>query len=71
MAKTKITPDELRAVLRAFVADKGSQKQAAHALQISPAYLCDVLNGRRVSGKKILDGLSYVRVVAYRRIDGA
>ncbi len=51
---------------------KTSQRAVAAELEVSPAYLCDVLAGRRDPGKSILKGLGLRRVVRYERIpDGS
>jgi hypothetical protein len=44
----------------------GSWKAVAECLGVSPAYLCDVLHGRREPGAGILAPLGLERVVFYR-----
>lgn len=44
----------------------GSQKAFAEKHNLSPAYVCDVMNARREPGKSILDALGIVRVVRYK-----
>lgn len=41
--------------------------ELARELEVSPAYLSDVLNGNREPGPKILDALGIERVVSYRQ----
>ena len=53
---------ELRKMLRG-----STQKNVADMLGISPQYLCDVVQGRREPGPKILDALHLERLVIYRR----
>lgn len=45
---------------------KGNQSAWAKANKISPAYVSDVIAGRREPGKKILSALGLERVVSYR-----
>lgn len=49
----------------ALIAEHGSQDKAAKRLRLSPAYLSDVLNGRREPGDKMLSALKLKRVVQY------
>lgn len=45
--------------LQQMVEQLGSQKAVADKLGIGPAYLSDVLNGRRDPGPAILDALGF------------
>jgi transcriptional regulator with XRE-family HTH domain len=56
---------QLLTLLWEKVEKAGSQKKLAEQLKISPAYLGDVLHGRREPGKAILDALKLKRVVNY------
>jgi hypothetical protein len=60
-----MTPEQFRTHLRAYVGGCGDQQQAAHRLGISPAYLNDVLHGRREPGPKLLGSLGMRRVTMY------
>jgi hypothetical protein len=51
--------------LRAECAKAGSQKAWAEAHGISPAYLSDVMTGRREPSDSILGPLGLKRVVSY------
>lgn len=56
------------AILKKRVAALGStQASVAAALAISPAYLCDVMQGRRGLSDKVLKKLGIERVVTYRK----
>jgi transcriptional regulator with XRE-family HTH domain len=44
---------------------KGSQRDFAQSLGVSPSYLSDVLKGRRDAGPKVLAALGLKRVVSY------
>jgi DNA-binding transcriptional regulator YdaS (Cro superfamily) len=44
---------------------KGSQRDFAQLLGVSPSYLSDVLKGRRDAGPKVLAALGLKRVVSY------
>lgn len=46
----------------------GSQKALAERLNVSQAYLSDVLSGRREPGDKILAPLGLTRVVTYQKM---
>ena len=63
-----MTEDEVREMLRAAVAQAGSQGAWAKAAGISQAYAHDVLNRRRAPGASILAALGLERVVTYRRV---
>jgi hypothetical protein len=52
--------------LAAACKSAGSQKAFAEKNNLSPAYVCDVLNSRREPGQSILDALGLVRIVRYR-----
>lgn len=53
----------MRAVIAAAVKAVGSLREAARRWGVSPAYLSDVLNGRRAPGPSVLEPLGYERVV--------
>jgi transcriptional regulator with XRE-family HTH domain len=46
----------------------GTQKELANKLQVTPAYLNDVLNGRREPNKEFLAQLHLKKVVRYEKI---
>jgi hypothetical protein len=54
-------------ILRALVDLCGSNVNAARHLGVSPAYVSDVLTGRREPGKGILEPMGLERVVTYRK----
>lgn len=58
---------DIREHLRIAVLTAGSQKAFAARHGISPAYINDVLQGRREPGEKILAAIGFERVVTYRR----
>lgn len=60
--RTSMDPVE---ILRSKVG--GNQSAWARSRGISPAYVSDVLAGRRDPGKLILDAIGLERVVTYRR----
>lgn len=61
-----MTPDAALACLRK-AAKAETQKRLAERLDISPQYLCDVLNGRR-DPEWVLRRFGFERVVTYRPI---
>jgi hypothetical protein len=44
---------------------KGTQKDLADRLQVSPAFLSDVINGNREPGESLLEALGLERRVTY------
>jgi DNA-binding transcriptional regulator YdaS (Cro superfamily) len=58
-------PNPIDELNRLIAAD--SQTAVAKTLGISPQYLSDVINQRRLPGKKILAALGLERVVTHRR----
>ena len=72
MAKLKeeITHDEILEIIRAMVRDWGSQKQVASHLQISNAYISDILNGARDVSDTVARRLGYKKIIKYQK-DGS
>lgn len=56
---------QFRAFLLREIEKAGSQKNWAEKHRISPQYVHDLINGRRLPGKKILDALMLQRLVCY------
>jgi hypothetical protein len=50
-----------------FVRRAGTQKAAAERIGVSEQYLCDVLQGRRKPGPKLVAGMGYTKVTYYQR----
>lgn len=65
-----MTQDELIQMLYQKVRAAGSQKKLAKLLGITPAYLGDILHGRRDPGKSILSALKLERIVRYEKQKG-
>lgn len=61
---------DLVALLRRRAKRAGSQQALAEMLGVTPAYLSDVLAGRRAPGPKLLQALGLRRQVAYVRLGG-
>jgi hypothetical protein len=66
-----MTLDSVIKLLRRRCTDAGSQLAAARELEVSPAYLCDVLARRREPGEKILRPLGLSRRVSYEPMRAA
>jgi hypothetical protein len=49
--------------LERFIAEHGTRREACMALGITPAYLSDILNGRRGFSENILNALGLQRIV--------
>jgi transcriptional regulator with XRE-family HTH domain len=47
----------------------GTQKQLAQKMKISEAYLCDLLRGRRMPGRKILRFFGLIKIQRYEKRD--
>ena len=60
-----LTEQEVLERLRAAVAAAGGQRKYAEAHGFSPAYVHDVLHGKRDLAKRILDTLGIERKVTY------
>lgn len=54
--------------IKEIVKEKGSQAQAARYLDISAAYLGDIIKGNRPVSDAVAKKLGYKRVVAYEPI---
>jgi len=63
----EITEKELLAAFRYYIAECGSNKEAAKRLQISIAYLNQVLSRKAGIGPAIYRKLGYERVVYYKK----
>lgn len=60
----KLTEGQVRDLVRRKL-QKQTQASLATELSISPAYLCDYINGRRNAGESIAKGLGLRRVILY------
>ncbi len=65
MGSELFTPEDVREILRAACEKAGGQKAWADKHDVSSAYVCDVLQGRREPGHMILRGLRMRRLVRY------
>ena len=63
-----ITEREVRVKIIRLVEKHGSARKLAASWGVSPTYLSDVLNERRLPGPKILEKLGLERVEVYRRV---
>ncbi len=61
----KLTQEEFLGLIRDDVDAEGSQKALASKLDVSEAYLSDVLRGRRSAGNKILSRYNLRAVTSY------
>ncbi len=64
-----LSKNEVLALLRARAEKAGSQRALAERLGVTPAYLSDVLQGRREPGPKILAALGLRRVEMYLKAE--
>lgn len=63
-----LTPDDVREDLRLLADSMSTHSALAVKIGISPAYLCDVLQGRREPGPAILRFLKVKKVVIYHEM---
>lgn len=63
---SELTHEQMIDKLREVVKDEGSQFAAAQALDISPAYLSDILTGKRKVSDRLARRLGFRREFAYR-----
>ena len=61
-----ISKEKALELIKDMVKEKGSQVAAAKELNISPAYLADILNGNRSISESVAQKLGYRRVVVYQ-----
>jgi len=66
----KLTQEEFLGLIRDDVDAQGSQKALAAKLDVSEAYLSDVLRGRRSAGNKILSRYKLRAVTSYEPSEG-
>lgn len=62
-----MTADDVRERLTKVTNSAGGKSAWGRQHGISPAYISDVIGGRRDPGEKILQALGLERVVTYRR----
>jgi len=60
-----ISNEKALELLRQIIKQEGSQLAAARKLDVSPAYLSDILNGNRSISDQVARKLGYRRVVFY------
>jgi plasmid maintenance system antidote protein VapI len=70
MAKQEITQEEIIKIIEEMVEKWGSQRSVADQLEISAAFLSDILNGNRPVSNKVAKRLGYRKVVKYTREGG-
>jgi hypothetical protein len=65
--KEEITQEELLQVINEMVSTWGSQKAVADHLEISNAYMSDILAGNRPVSDAVARKLGYKRIVKYTK----
>lgn len=66
-----LTEEQVVERLRAACTVAGGQKQFALTHKLTPAYVHDVLHGRRAPADRILKALGLERVTIYRELQNA
>ncbi len=64
-----MTKEQLIEYLKQQAVEAGGQKILAERLEVSQAYLSDVINGRREPADKLLSALRMEQVVTYRFVN--
>lgn len=60
-----MSADEVRKMVEARAGEVGTMRALARAWKVSPAYLSDVINGKREPGPAILKALGLRRLMVY------
>lgn len=60
-----LTVEDVRETLVFRITKSGSATAYAKSINISPAYLSDILSGKREPGEKVLSALGLVRLLRY------
>ena len=60
-----LTPNDIREELRLLADSTSTRKAFAETVGISPQYLCDILSGKRMPGKKVLAFLGLKQSIVY------
>lgn len=68
--ENEITQEEILEIIREMVSKWGSQKAVADHLQISNAYMSDILAEKRDVSDSVAKRLGYTRIVKYKK-DGS
>lgn len=68
MGMSTITHEKAIELIRHIIREHGSQSAVAKSLNISPAYLSDILNGKRAISEEVAKRLGYRRVVFFEKI---
>lgn len=63
----EITEEELLKIINQMVEKWGSQKAVADHLQISNAYMSDIIAGNRDVSRKVARRLGYTRIIKFRK----
>jgi plasmid maintenance system antidote protein VapI len=63
----EITHEEILEIIRMMVSKWGSQKAVADHLEISNAYMSDILNENRDVSDSVAKRLGYSRVIKFRK----
>ena len=64
-----MTKQQLIKGLYKLIEKHGTQVELAKGLQVTPAYLNDVLNDRREPNEQFLRRLKLIKVISYERIE--
>ncbi len=65
MANT-LSPNDLIETLRILSKRHGSQQKFAAYLDVAPSVLSELLNGRRLASRHVLERLGYQKVIRYQ-----
>jgi hypothetical protein len=65
-----LTPTEPIKKIQTLVSENGTQKAVAEMLNISPAYLNDILLGRKAISDRMARRLGYRRIISFEKLPG-
>jgi plasmid maintenance system antidote protein VapI len=68
--ENEITQEEILEIIEQMVSKWGSQRAVADHLEISNAYMSDILAGKRLVSDAVAKRLGYTKIVKYRK-DGS
>ena len=65
----QIDQEEALKLLREYVSKQKNQRTAAMYLDIAPAYLSDILAGKRDISDYVARGIGYTRRIMYEKVE--
>jgi plasmid maintenance system antidote protein VapI len=63
----EITQEEILEIIKQMVSKWGTQRAVADHLEISNAYMSDIIAGKRLVSDEVAKRLGYTRIVKYKK----